>query len=135
MASVCGGTLSLMDAGVPLKAPVAGVAMGLVMEGNKYAILTDIAGAEDHYGDMDFKVTGTPQGITALQMDIKIGGINAQILAEALEQAKKGRLYILDCRTPHHHLSPCSTHRADQDQSRQDSRRHWTRRQDDPVHR
>src|SRR6058998_1790943 len=95
MASVCGGALSLMDAGVPLKAPVAGMAMGLVMEGNKYAILTDIAGAEDHYGDMDFKVTGTPQGITALQMDIKIGGINAQILAEALEQAKKGRLYIL----------------------------------------
>jgi polyribonucleotide nucleotidyltransferase len=95
MASVCGGTLSLMDAGVPLKGAVAGVAMGLVMEGNKYAILTDIAGAEDHYGDMDFKVTGTHQGITALQMDIKIGGINAQILAEALEQAKKGRLYIL----------------------------------------
>jgi polyribonucleotide nucleotidyltransferase len=95
MASVCGGILSLMDAGVPLKAPVAGVAMGLVMEGNKYAILTDIAGAEDHYGDMDFKVTGTKEGITALQMDIKIGGINAQIMAEALEQAKKGRLYIL----------------------------------------
>jgi polyribonucleotide nucleotidyltransferase len=96
MASVCGGILSLMDAGVPLKAPVAGVAMGLVMEGNKYAILSDIAGAEDHYGDMDFKVTGTRDGITALQMDIKIGGINAQIMAEALEQAKKGRLYILD---------------------------------------
>jgi polyribonucleotide nucleotidyltransferase len=95
MASVCGGTLSLMDAGVPLKAPVAGVAMGLVMEGNKYAILTDIAGAEDHYGDMDFKVAGTQSGITALQMDIKIGGINAQIMAEALEQARKGRLYIL----------------------------------------
>ncbi|MGI8734820.1 MAG: polyribonucleotide nucleotidyltransferase [Pyrinomonadaceae bacterium] len=95
MASVCGGVLSLMDAGVPLKAPVAGVAMGLVMEGNKYAILTDIAGAEDHYGDMDFKVTGTRDGITALQMDIKIGGINAQIMAEALEQAKKGRLHIL----------------------------------------
>jgi polyribonucleotide nucleotidyltransferase len=95
MASVCGGILSLMDAGVPLKAPVAGVAMGLVMEGNKYAILTDIAGAEDHYGDMDFKVTGTREGITALQMDIKIGGINAQIMAEALEQAKKGRLHIL----------------------------------------
>jgi polyribonucleotide nucleotidyltransferase len=95
MASVCGGILSLMDAGVPLKAPVAGVAMGLVMEGNKYAILTDIAGAEDHYGDMDFKVTGTREGITALQMDIKIAGINAQIMAEALEQAKKGRLYIL----------------------------------------
>lgn len=95
MASVCGGVLSLMDAGVPLKAPVAGVAMGLVMEGNKYAILTDIAGAEDHYGDMDFKVTGTKDGITALQMDIKIAGINAQIMAEALEQAKKGRLHIL----------------------------------------
>jgi polyribonucleotide nucleotidyltransferase len=95
MATVCGGILSLMDAGVPLKAPVAGVAMGLVMEGNKYAILTDIAGAEDHYGDMDFKVAGTKDGITALQMDIKIGGINAQIMAEALEQAKKGRMYIL----------------------------------------
>ncbi len=95
MATVCGGILSLMDAGVPLKAPVAGVAMGLVMEGNKYAILTDIAGAEDHYGDMDFKVTGTKEGITALQMDIKIAGINAQIRAEALEQARKGRLHIL----------------------------------------
>ena len=95
MATVCGGTLALMDAGVPLKAPVAGVAMGLVMEGNKYAILTDIAGAEDHYGDMDFKVAGTQDGITALQMDIKIAGVNAQIMAEALEQAKKGRLYIL----------------------------------------
>jgi polyribonucleotide nucleotidyltransferase len=95
MASVCGGTLSLMDAGVPIKRPVAGVAMGLVMEGNKYAILSDIAGAEDHYGDMDFKVTGTSEGITALQMDIKIAGINAQIMAEALEQARKGRLHIL----------------------------------------
>jgi polyribonucleotide nucleotidyltransferase len=95
MATVCGGILSLMDAGVPLKRPVAGVAMGLVMEGNKYAILTDIAGAEDHYGDMDFKVTGTSEGITALQMDIKIGGINAQIMAEALDQAKKGRMHIL----------------------------------------
>jgi polyribonucleotide nucleotidyltransferase len=96
MASVCGGTLALMDAGVPLKAPVAGVAMGLVMEGNRYAILTDIAGAEDHYGDMDFKVTGTRDGITALQMDIKVTGINAQVLADALNQAKVGRLYILD---------------------------------------
>jgi len=95
MASVCGGALSLMDAGVPLKAPVAGVAMGLVMEGNKYAILTDIAGAEDHYGDMDFKVAGTQEGITALQMDIKITGVNAQIMSEALAQAKKGRLFIL----------------------------------------
>ncbi|HEX8068874.1 MAG TPA: polyribonucleotide nucleotidyltransferase [Pyrinomonadaceae bacterium] len=95
MATVCGGSLALMDAGVPLKSAVAGVAMGLVMEGNKYAILSDIAGAEDHYGDMDFKVTGTREGITALQMDIKIAGINAQIMAEALEQARKGRLHIL----------------------------------------
>jgi polyribonucleotide nucleotidyltransferase len=96
MASVCGGILSLMDAGVPIKKPVAGVAMGLVMEGNRYAILSDIAGAEDHYGDMDFKVTGTAEGITALQMDIKVAGINAMILQEALEQARKGRLHILD---------------------------------------
>jgi polyribonucleotide nucleotidyltransferase len=96
MATVCGGALALMDAGVPIKAPVAGVAMGLVMEDKKYAILTDIAGAEDHYGDMDFKVAGTRDGITALQMDIKVTGLNAQILAEAMEQAKKGRLYILD---------------------------------------
>ncbi|MEO7660016.1 MAG: polyribonucleotide nucleotidyltransferase, partial [Pyrinomonadaceae bacterium] len=96
MATVCGGILSLMDAGVPIKKPVAGVAMGLVMEGNRYAILSDIAGAEDHYGDMDFKVTGTADGITALQMDIKVGGINAMILQEALEQAKNGRLHILD---------------------------------------
>jgi polyribonucleotide nucleotidyltransferase len=96
MASVCGGILSLMDAGVPIKRPVAGVAMGLVMEGNRYAILTDIAGAEDHYGDMDFKVTGSSEGITALQMDIKVTGINAMILQEALEQARKGRMYILE---------------------------------------
>lgn len=96
MASVCGGILSLMDAGVPIKKPVAGVAMGLVMEGNRYAILSDIAGAEDHYGDMDFKVTGTEDGITALQMDIKVGGINAMILQEALEQARKGRMHILE---------------------------------------
>ena len=96
MASVCGGTLALMDAGVPISAPVGGVAMGLVMEGNKYAILTDIAGAEDHYGDMDFKVTGTRKGVTALQMDIKVSGIDAQILADALQQAYQGRIYILD---------------------------------------
>jgi polyribonucleotide nucleotidyltransferase len=95
MATVCGGSLSMMDAGVPIKSAVAGVAMGLVMEGNRYAILSDIAGAEDHYGDMDFKVAGTRTGITALQMDIKIAGINAQIMAEALEQAKKGRMHIL----------------------------------------
>jgi polyribonucleotide nucleotidyltransferase len=95
MATVCGGSLAMMDAGVPLRSGVAGVAMGLVMEGNKYAILSDIAGAEDHYGDMDFKVAGTKDGITALQMDIKIAGINAQIMVEALEQARKGRLQIL----------------------------------------
>ncbi|MGA9812312.1 MAG: polyribonucleotide nucleotidyltransferase, partial [Terriglobales bacterium] len=96
MASVCGASLSLMDAGVPLKSPVAGVAMGLVKEGENYAILTDIAGAEDHYGDMDFKVAGTKDGITALQMDIKVGGITAQIMREALSQAQRGRLYILE---------------------------------------
>jgi polyribonucleotide nucleotidyltransferase len=96
MASVCGASLSLMDAGVPLRAPVAGMAMGLVKEGNDYAILTDIAGAEDHYGDMDFKVAGTKDGITALQMDIKVGGITAQIMREALAQAQRGRLFILD---------------------------------------
>ena len=95
MASVCGGCLALMDAGVPVKRAVAGVAMGLVMEGNRYAILSDIAGAEDHYGDMDFKVTGTSEGITALQMDIKVAGINSMILQEALEQARKGRMHIL----------------------------------------
>ncbi len=96
MATVCGASLSLMDAGVPLKASVAGVAMGLVKEAEAYAILTDIAGAEDHYGDMDFKVAGTREGITALQMDIKVMGITAQIMREALEQARHGRLYILD---------------------------------------
>lgn len=96
MATVCGGVLALMDAGVPVRTPVAGVAMGLVMEDKKYAVLTDIAGAEDHYGDMDFKVTGTNVGITALQMDIKVKGLNAQILADALQQAKQGRLFILD---------------------------------------
>jgi polyribonucleotide nucleotidyltransferase len=95
MATICGGILALMDAGVPIAAPVAGVAMGMVKEGDKYAILTDIAGAEDHYGDMDFKVAGTAQGITGLQMDIKIGGITPQIMAEALAQAKEGRLFIL----------------------------------------
>src|SRR5271155_5509728 len=95
MATICGASLSLMDAGVPLTAPVAGVAMGLVKEGDNYAILTDIAGAEDHYGDMDFKVAGTKDGITALQMDIKVAGITSQIMREALAQAKRGRLHIL----------------------------------------
>jgi polyribonucleotide nucleotidyltransferase len=96
MASVCGGTLSLMDAGVPIAAPVAGIAMGLVLEGDSYAVLTDIAGAEDHYGDMDFKVAGTSDGITALQMDIKVPNVTTAIMKEALEQARKGRLQILE---------------------------------------
>ena len=98
MASVCGGSLAMMDAGVPLKKPVAGVAMGLIMDEStgKYAVLSDIAGAEDHYGDMDFKVTGTAEGITALQMDIKVAGVTAEIMTKALEQARQGRLFILD---------------------------------------
>ena len=98
MASVCGGTLAMMDAGVPLKAAVAGVAMGLIMDETtgKYAILSDIAGAEDHYGDMDFKVAGTSSGITALQMDIKVAGITMEIMRKALEQANRGRMFILD---------------------------------------
>jgi polyribonucleotide nucleotidyltransferase len=98
MASVCGGSLAMMDAGVPLKSPVAGVAMGLVMDEKtgKYAVLTDIAGAEDHYGDMDFKVAGTAEGITALQMDIKVSGITAEVMTKALDQARRGRLFILD---------------------------------------
>jgi polyribonucleotide nucleotidyltransferase len=98
MASVCGGSLAMMDAGVPLKSPVAGVAMGLLMDEQtgKHAVLSDIAGAEDHYGDMDFKVAGSADGITALQMDIKVSGITTEIMRSALEQARQGRLYILD---------------------------------------
>ncbi len=96
MASVCGGSLALMDAGVPTKAHVAGIAMGLIKEGNRFAVLTDILGDEDHLGDMDFKVAGTDQGITALQMDIKIEGITKEIMQAALAQAKEGRLHILD---------------------------------------
>src|SRR5712691_2528624 len=98
MASVCGGSLAMMDAGVPLKSAVAGIAMGLVMDEKtgKYAVLSDIAGAEDHYGDMDFKVAGTADGITALQMDIKVGGITTEVMRKALEQARRGRLHILD---------------------------------------
>jgi polyribonucleotide nucleotidyltransferase len=111
MAAICGGTLALMDAGVPIAAPVAGIAMGLVKEGDAYAILTDIAGAEDHYGDMDFKVAGTKDGITALQMDIKVLNVTHAILTEALEQARRARLHILDkmvavIATPRGELSP-----------------------------
>jgi polyribonucleotide nucleotidyltransferase len=96
MASVCGGSLALMDAGVPTKSPVAGIAMGLMKEGNDYVVLSDILGDEDHLGDMDFKVTGTRRGICALQMDIKVDGLTREILEKALEQAKRGRLHILD---------------------------------------
>ncbi len=96
MASVCGSSLSLMDAGVPIKAPVAGIAMGLIKEGDAFAIISDILGDEDHLGDMDFKVAGTAEGITALQMDIKIEGITAEIMERALAQAKEGRLHILN---------------------------------------
>ncbi|HEU4436401.1 MAG TPA: polyribonucleotide nucleotidyltransferase, partial [candidate division Zixibacteria bacterium] len=96
MATVCSGSLSLMDAGVPIKAPVAGIAMGLIKEGDKVVILSDILGVEDHLGDMDFKVTGTRQGITAFQMDLKTAGITLDIMGKALEQAKAGRLHILE---------------------------------------
>jgi polyribonucleotide nucleotidyltransferase len=96
MASVCGSTLALLDTGVPIREPVAGVAMGLVKEGEQYAILTDILGIEDHLGDMDFKVAGTRQGITALQMDIKISGITPQLMSEALDQAHNARIQVLE---------------------------------------
>ena len=128
-----------MDAGVPIKRPVAGVAMGLVMEGNRYAILSDIAGAEDHYGDMDFKVTGTSEGITALQMDIKVAGINSMILQEALEQARKGRLHILGImeqaiNAPREDISPYAPRIiTTDDPPGQDPRRYRAGRQDDPL--
>jgi polyribonucleotide nucleotidyltransferase len=96
MATVCAGALALMDAGVPIKAPVAGVAMGLIKSGNRYEIITDILGVEDHLGDMDFKVAGTSTGITAFQMDLKIQGLSFEILREALQKARKARLHILD---------------------------------------
>lgn len=111
MASVCGGALSMMDAGIPLKAPVAGIAMGLIKEGDAVVILSDILGDEDHLGDMDFKVAGTAEGVTALQMDIKITGVSREIMKEALEQAREGRLHILDRMTealsePRKEMSP-----------------------------
>jgi polyribonucleotide nucleotidyltransferase len=96
MATVCGSSMALMDAGVPIKAPVAGIAMGLIKEGERVAVLTDILGVEDHLGDMDFKVTGTREGVTAFQMDTKIGGISFAVLSDALERARRGRLFILD---------------------------------------
>ena len=112
MASVCGASLAMMDAGVPLKAPVAGVAMGLVLEGGRYKVITDILGDEDHLGDMDFKVAGTRDGVTTLQMDIKVEGITPEIMKVALEQAKAGRLHILSemnkvLSTPREKMSEC----------------------------
>jgi polyribonucleotide nucleotidyltransferase len=111
MATVCGGSLALMDAGAPIKAHVAGIAMGLIKEGDRVVVLTDILGLEDHLGDMDFKVTGTKNGITAFQLDTKIGGISREIMAKALEQAREGRLFIIDkmnetISMPRENLSP-----------------------------
>ena len=96
MATVCSGTMALMDAGIQIKRPVSGIAMGLISDGKRYAVLSDILGDEDHLGDMDFKVTGTSEGITACQMDIKIKGLSYEILVKALKQAREGRLHILD---------------------------------------
>ena len=140
MATVCGASLALMQAGIPLKGAVAGVAMGLVKEGDKYAILTDIAGAEDHYGDMDFKVAGTRKGITALQMDIKIMGITPQIMREALEQARRGRLFLLDtmdaaiAAAERGEVAVRSAHPHPADSDRQDPRPDRTGRQGHPRH-
>jgi polyribonucleotide nucleotidyltransferase len=97
MASVCGASLALMDAGIQIQAPVAGIAMGLISEGDRFVVLSDILGDEDHLGDMDFKVAGTRDGITAIQMDIKIDGLEWQVMEKAIEQARQGRLHILDC--------------------------------------
>jgi polyribonucleotide nucleotidyltransferase len=138
MASVCGSTLSLMDAGVKIKKPVAGIAMGLIKEGDDYGILSDIAGVEDHLGDMDFKVAGTRDGITALQMDIKISGVTFEILKNALDQAREGREHPRQddrgaARAAPRHFALRPAHPHDEDQGRQDPRRHRLGRQDDPL--
>ena len=106
MASVCGASLAMMDAGVPLIRPIAGIAMGLILEGEKFAVLSDILGDEDHLGDMDFKVAGTEEGVTSLQMDIKISGITQEIMSTALYQAKDGRMHILGKMAEAHHPGP-----------------------------
>ena len=106
MATVCGTSLALMDAGVPLTQPIAGIAMGLILEGERFAVLSDILGDEDHLGDMDFKVAGTEDGVTSLQMDIKIAGITEEIMRVALDQAKDGRLHILGEMTKAHRPAP-----------------------------
>jgi polyribonucleotide nucleotidyltransferase len=139
MASVCGGCLALMDAGVPLKAHVAGIAMGLIKEGNRFAVLTDILGDEDHLGDMDFKVAGTEKGVTALQMDIKITGITKEIMQVALDQAREGRMHILgimqqamgDLARPRCRLRAAHDH--DEDQPGEDPRRHRQGRRRHPC--
>jgi polyribonucleotide nucleotidyltransferase len=117
MATVCGASLALMDAGVPVTDAVAGIAMGLVKEGDEFIILSDILGDEDHLGDMDFKVTGSDRGITAFQMDVKISGVNREILKKALDQAKAGRLHILEkmkeaIAKPRSELSPYAAREA-----------------------
>ncbi len=141
MASVCGATLALMDAGVPIADPIAGIAMGLVLEGKDYAILTDIAGAEDHYGDMDFKVAGSRQGITGLQMDIKVPNVTTKIMKEALAQAQ-GRPAVhpgqdggRDRGAAQRDVAICAAHLHAPDPDRQDPRSHRAGRQDDPQHR
>ena len=138
MATVCGTSLSLMDAGVPLKRPTAGIAMGLIKEDKRFAVLSDILGDEDHLGDMDFKVAGTERGVTSLQMDIKIAGITEEIMRIALAQAKDGRLHILGEMGKAHHLGArrarraCAAHRGVLDPGRQDPRGDRLRRQGDP---
>ena len=139
MGSVCGSTLALMDAGVPIKAPVSGIAMGLVKEGDDYVILTDIQGAEDHLGDMDFKVAGTRDGITALQMDIKITGVSREIMEQALAQAKEARVAILERmleaieRPAHRARRPRAAHLVGPDQPRVHRHGHRQGRRDDPL--
>ena len=141
MASVCGASLALMDAGVPLKAPVAGIAMGLVKEGDKVGILTDIMGTEDHYGDMDFKVAGTEKGITALQMDIKIAGVSIDIMRDGARsrRARRGCIVLGKMREalekPRAELSPVRAALRDhQDPPGEDPRDHRPRRQGHPRH-
>ena len=138
MATVCGASLALMDAGVPLKRPTAGIAMGLILEDKRFAVLSDILGDEDHLGDMDFKVAGTESGVTSLQMDIKIAGITEEIMQVALSQAKDGRLHILGemakalDRGARRARRARPAHRDVQDPDRQDPRSDRHRRQGDP---
>ena len=138
MATVCGSSLALMDAGVPLKRPVAGIAMGLILEDKRFAVLSDILGDEDHLGDMDFKVAGTDDGVTSLQMDIKIAGITEEIMKVALAQAKDGRMHILGemakalDRGARRARRVRAAHRDDQDPDRQDPRSDRHGRQGDP---